>query len=855
MVGESTSGNFLHSQGLEPETLLKRYQAAYHLNQPHWCLRASFSINNRQHFVKFTKQTIAMTLYMPLFRACTSLRPLTQLHSHLLVTGLHHDPQATTKLIESYSQMDCLQSSKLVFETFRTPDSFMWAVLIKCHVWSNFFGEAISLYNKMIHQEIPISDFIFSSIIRACAGFGDLGIGLKVHGRIIKCGFDDDPVVETSLLGMYGDLGCVSYAQKVFVNMSTRDLVSWSSIISCYVDNGEASKGLEMFQLLLANDVELDSVTMLSIAEACGELGFLRLAKSVHGYIVTKKIGTRGPLNDSLVLMYSKCDDIFSAERIFVDVMNKSTASWTAMISCYNRKGWLRRALEVFVEMLESKVEPNVVTILAVLSSCAGFSLLREGKSVHCYSIKHIELYDDSLGPPLIELYAKCSKLSYCDKVIHTIGKGNVVSWNMLISVFVSGGLFKEALEIFVQMQRLGLIPDSYSLSSCVSACANGGLLWFGRELHCYAVKGHILDEFVQNSLIDMYSKCGFVDLAYLVFNRIERKSVVAWNSMISGFCQNGNSLEAISLFDEMYINCLDMNELTLLAALQACSHMGHLGKGKWLHHKIIAYGAKNDLFIDTALIDMYAKCGELPTARKVFDSMSEKSVVSWSAMIAGYGTHGNIDAAISLFTQMIQIGIKPNDITFMNILSACSHSGYVEEGKLYFNSMQDFRVEPNSEHFACMVDLLSRAGDLDEAYRIIKSMPHPAEASIWGALLNGCRIHRRIDMIRRIEKEVSEMKTDDSGYYTLLSNIYAEEGKWDECKKVRSAMKGIGVKKVPGYSTIQIDNKVYRFGAGDISHWHFLEKFPNLALEQLCNGSCWTNNETKVEYTFLSYS
>ncbi|XP_065860539.1 putative pentatricopeptide repeat-containing protein At1g69350, mitochondrial [Euphorbia lathyris] len=749
-----------------------------------------------------------MTLYMPLFRSCSNLKLLTQLHAHLFVTGLHNDPQPSTKLIESYSQMGSLQSSTSVFHTFRNPDSFMCGVLIKCHVWSHFFQEAISLYNHLVHNDFHIGDFIFSSVLRACAGFGDLNIAEKIHGRIIKCGFDFDAVVETSLLGMYGDLGCVEDARKVFDNMSMRDVVSWSSIISCYINNGEVNEGLEIFRSLISKGLELDSLTMLSIAEACGELGVIRLTRSVHGYILRQKIETQGPLNNSLVVMYCKCDDFPSAERIFVNMINKSVASWTAMISCYNRCGWFEQALEIFVEMLESKVEPNAVTIMTVLSSCGGSSLLREGKSVHCYAVKHADLDDDYLGPALIELYVKCSKMRYCEKVLHIIGRRNIVLWNMLISGYASQGLLKEALEIFIEMQRQGLIPDSFSLSSSLSVCGDGGLLQLGHQIHGFATKRHNPDEFVQNSLIDMYSKCGLVDLAYLIFDRIQNKGVVAWNSMICGFSQNGNSLEAISLFDQMYLDRLDLNEVTFLAAIQACAHIGLFEKGKWLHQKLIAFGIK-DIYIDTALIDMYSKCGELRTAQAVFDRMTERSVVSWSTMISGYGIHGNVDAAISLFGRMVQSGIKPNEITFMNILSACSHSGYIEEGKFYFNSMKDFGVEPSSEHLACMVDLLSRAGELHEAYRIIKSMPSPPEAGIWSTLLNGCRIHQRMDMIPSIERDIVNMKTDDTGFFTLLSNIYAEEGNWKECRKVRSVMEGIGLKKVPGYSTIELDTKI----------------------------------------------
>lgn len=706
----------------------------------------------------------------------------------------------------------------------------------------------------MLYNEIRMNEFIFSSVLRACAGFGDLRIGEKVHGKVIKCGFDIDAIVETSLLGMYGDLGCTGDARKVFDNMSVRDLVSWSSIISSYVDNGEANEGLEMFRLLILKGFELDSVTMLSVAEACGELGFLRLARSLHGYTVRRRIGSPGPLDGSLVAMYSKCGDLASAERIFVNMFNQSVASWTAMISCYNRGGRFKEALEVFADMLESKVEPNAVTIMAVLGSCAGLSLFKEGKSIHCYVAKHMDLDDDSLGPALMELYAKCGQFRHCENVLQTTGKRNIVSWNMLISVYASHGLFLEALALVVQMQIQGLIPDSFTLSSSISACANVGFLQLGHQLHGYAIRRHILDEFVLNSLIDMYSKCGLMDLAYLLFDSIQFRSVVAWNTMICGFCQNGYSSEAINLFDQMYLNCLDMNEVTFLAAIQACSQMGHLEKGKWLHHRLITYGIKKDLYIDTALIDMYAKCGDLRTARGVFNSMSERNVVSWSVMIAGYGMHGNADASISLFTQMVQLGIKPNKITFMNVLSACSHAGYVEEGKFYFNLMKDYGVQPSSEHFACLVDLLSRVGNLSEAYRIIKSMPFPAEASIWGALVNGCRIHQSIDMIRRIERDLLDTKTDDTGYYTLLSNIYAEEGNWKESRKVRSVMKRIGLKKVPGYSTIELEKKVHRFGAGDVSHWQvkeiysFLENFQSLALEQACNLSSWSNNEIQAE-------
>ncbi|XP_028761970.1 putative pentatricopeptide repeat-containing protein At1g69350, mitochondrial [Neltuma alba] len=786
-----------------------------------------------------------MTQYMPLFRSCSSLWSLTQLHAHLVVTGLHKNPLASTKLIESYAQMGSIQSSRLVFGTFSFPDSFMWGVIMKCHLWNNFFEDVVSLYHHMVILETHVCRFVYPSVLRAVSRIGDLGGGKKVHGRIIKCGLDTDTVIETSLLGMYGELCSLGDARKVFDKMGGRDVVSFSSIVSSYVENGEAREGLEMFRYMVSEGIEPDSVSMLSVAEACAKFGCLRLAKSVHGHVIRKEMGSDGNLNNFLLIMYSQCDYLRGAKTIFENIIDPSTASWTSMISSYNQSGCFQEAINIFIRMQESKVEPNAVTMISILSSCARLCCLREGKSVHCFLLRKVMDADMDLGPALIDFYAACQKICCCEKLLRVIGNNNIITWNTLISLYAREGLYRKALVLFADMLRRGIMPDSFSLASSISASANAGSVQLGQQMHGHVLKSGLMNEFVHNSLIDMYSKCGFVDSACMIFDKITQKSVVAWNCMMSGFSQNGMSAEALNLFDKMYFNGLEINEVTFLSAIQACCNLGYLEKGKWIHHKIITWGLQKDLYVDTALTDLYAKCGDLKAAQGVFDSMSEKSVVSWSTMISAYGMHGQINAAVSLFTEMTESGIKPNEVTFTNILSACSHAGSVEEGKLYFNCMKHYGIEPNTEHFASIVDLLSRAGDIDRAYEIIKSMCLPVDASIWGALLNGCRIHRRMDLVRSITTELADIDTDDTGYYTLLSNLYAEEGNWDESRKVRSRMEGIGLQKVPGYSTIEIDKKIYRFGAGDTSEWQikeiyvFLENFQSLAQEHGCEVDC----------------
>ncbi|KAH0875477.1 hypothetical protein HID58_072839 [Brassica napus] len=767
----------------------------------------------------FASVNVKMTQYMPLFRSCSSLRTLSQLHAHLLVTGrLRHDPLPVTKLIESYTRMGSPHSSRLVFESFPYPDSFMYGVLIKCNVWCHLFDAAIDLYHRLVFEKTQISKFVFPSVLRACAGSRErLGIGEKVHGRIVKSGLDEDNVIETSLLCMYGQTGNLSDAEKVFDGMSVRDIVAWSTLVSSCLENGEVVEALRVFKCMVDDDgVEPDAVTMISVVEGCGELGCLRTAKSVHGMITRKMFDFDETLCNSLLSMYSKCGDLLSAERIFELIVNKSAVSWTAVISSYNRGGFYEKALRSFSKMLKYGVEPSLVTLYSVLSSCGLLKLVREGKSVHGFAVRReLEPNYESLSPALVELYAECGKLTDSEAVLHVVGDRNIVSWNSLISLYANKGMEIEALSLFRQMVTRRMRPDSFTLASSISSCVSDGLVRLGKQIHGHVVRTDVSDEFVQNSMIDMYSKNGLTDSACAVFGQIKDKGVVTWNSMLCGFSQNGNSLETINLFDYMYRNCLEINEVTFLAVIQVCSSIGSLEKGRWVHHKLILCGLK-DLFTETALIDMYAKCGDLNAAETVFKAMSNKSIVSWSSMINAYGMHGRIGSAVSTFNQMVESGTKPNEVVFMNVLSACGHSGSVREGKLYFNLMKSFGISPNSEHFACFIDLLSRSGDLKEAYRTIKEMPFLADASVWGSLVNGCRIHQRMDIIKAIKKDLSEIVTDDTGYYTLLSNIYAEEGEWEEFRRMRSAMKSLRLKKVPGYSSIEIDQRVYRFGAGE---------------------------------------
>lgn len=719
----------------------------------------------------------------------------------------------------------------------------------------------------MQYQQPQLNSFVFPSVLKACSGLQDLGAGRKIHGSVIASGFESDVVIGAALLHLYGETGRIEDARRVFDSLSVRDVVVWSAMVSGYVRNGQADEGLQMFQQMGLGNIEHDHVAMLSATQACAELGVLKQAKSVHGYAVRREIALDGSLENSLVVAYGKCGDFDGAENLFKKVFQRSVISWTAMISCYNQQLRFQQALELFVRMQESKVMANLVTMVGVLHSCAQLGYLRIGMSVHGFLIRtSVNPTTDNLaGVALINFYANCGRLQDCSKVFETANDKTLILWNSLIKIYAQNAFSKEALILFTRMCFEGLLPDSFSLASSLSACGDIGSYELGSGIHGNVIKaGFQGNEFVQNSLIDMYCKCGFVDIAYGIFDKMEGKGLITWNSMMSGFSKNGRSTDAIILFDEMHSKGLQMDAVTFVSVTQACSHLGHLQRGRWVHHKVINSGLEKDTYASTALIDMYAKCGDIKMARKVFDIMTERSVVSWSAMIAGYGIHGDIDAATFIFSEMIHSGIQPNKVTFMSILSACTHTGSVEKGLSYFNSMrQNFYIEPDLDHYACIVDLLSRAGRLDSAYDLVISMPQTPSASIWGSLLGGCRIHSKIDIASAIEGKILDLEPANSGYYLLLSNIYAEGGKWEDYRKVRLMMKDKGLRKVPGYSTIEFNRRIYRFGAGDTSHqqtkeiYSILEDLKRLAQQHgytfdggsngmLCANNCRKENNAE---------
>lgn len=494
-------------------------------------------------------------------------------------------------------------------------------------------------------------------------------------------------------------------------------------------------------------------------------------------------------------------------------------------------------ALKLFNQMRSTGIYPNQFTFSAVLPACANTVVVIYGEQMHSLICKHGYGFDLFVATALVDMYAKCCYMGLAENVFDEMPDRNLVSWNCMIVGFLINEMYDRAVSFFKRVIGVMLSPDQVSFSSVLSACANIGISHTGKQVHGVAVKyGLVSLAYVKNSLMDMYFKCGSSTDAIKLFNTIGDRDVVTWNVMVMGCVQNDNFEEACNYFWVMEREGVPPDEAAFSTVLHAAASLAALDQGTLMHNQIIKYGFGTNPCVTSSLIVMYAKCGSLDDAHRVFEESEDRNVVSWTAMISACQQHGCANRVIELFEEMLEEGIKPDYITLVCVLSACAHTGRVEEGFAYFSSMtQKHNMSAGPEHYACMADLLGRAGRLNEAKKFAETMPIKPDAMVWGALLGACRNHGDLEMGREVAEKLFEMEPYNPGNYVLLSNMYSRRGMLKEANEVRRLMGINGVRKEPGCSWIDVKNKTSVFTAHDKSHSRTVEIYEMLGkLEEL---------------------
>lgn len=473
-----------------------------------------------------------------------------------------------------------------------------------------------------------------------------------------------------------------------------------------------------------------------------------------------------------------------------------------------------------FVKMTRNSVRPDNFTFASIAPCCD----LETGKQVHAQIVKVCSISDAFIGTNLVRMYAEGGEVGDAQRLFDEMPERDSTSWNALISCYSKLGMGECSLELFRRFARDRKGLDEYTFAIVLNEFASRSWVFEAMQVHSLVIRcGFCFDRFISNALVNLYSKCGFVASAHRLFEGILERDVVSWTAMIAGFAQSGWEKDAMQLFDQMRVLEVVPNSFTFGGLLGACASANAFERGRQYHGLILKYGFESNAVLGSALVDMYSKCGEMNDALRVFQIMPERDIVSWNAMICGFAQNGDGVNALRLFDDMVQLsqnGCVPNEITFIGVLSACSHGGLVLQGHCHFNDMTcKYMIQPKIEHYTCMVDMLARAGLLEEAEALILSLPLEPDNVMWGTLLGACRRHDNFDMASRIVKLLWVDEPENSSSYILLANMYASNYDWDDAFDLTEMVHARGAQKMIGSSWIEIRNHVHSFMSGHKYH------------------------------------
>lgn len=560
-----------------------------------------------------------------------------------------------------------------------------------------------------------------------------------------------------------------------------------------------------------------------SLLETCGRLRAISDGRLIHDRLrITVKDPT-GFLEDYVLQMYCDCGSFVDAQKLFDEMLERSLVSWAIIISAYAKEGLLDKAVRLFSHMQRSVsgITPIPSIYISLLRSLKDSSLLELGKQIHSHVIGNGFGSNVPVITAIVNMYVKCGWLEGAELVFDRMLEKNTVAWTGLMVGYTQAEKLEDALALFAKMVKEGVPMDEFVFSIILKVCGVLEYLNMGRQIHGYSVKlGMDSNVSVGTPLVDLYVKCRSFESACQAFERITEPNDVSWSCIITGYCQIGEFQESLKIFKSLKSKGVVLNSFVYTSIFQACAALADLNLGAQAHADAIKRGLVSYLYGESAMITMYSRCGRLDYAYRAFESLDKPDTVAWTAIICGYAYHGNATEALRLFNRMRDCGVRPNAVTFIGVLTACSHSGLVTEGKNYLDSMKgEYGVDPTVDHYECMVDIYSRAGLLEEALELIKSMAFEPDAISWKSLLGGCRTHQNLELGKIAAENLLQLEPDDPATYIVMFNLYASFGKWEEAAQFRRMMAERNLRKEVSCSWITVKGEMHRFIVGDRHH------------------------------------
>ncbi|KAF5749699.1 pentatricopeptide repeat-containing protein [Tripterygium wilfordii] len=697
------------------------------------------------------------------------------------------------------------------------------------------YDDALHLFDKILksYQHLKPDHYTLSTVITACANARNVSFGNQLHAYATRTGLivashhvantllslyakardlvsvkqvfsdihDPDFYSWTTLLSACVKHGDVGFACELFDKIPKRDVAIWNAMITGCMENGHEDIGVGLFREMHRLGVIHDNYSYASVLSECF-VDLIDFGRQVHSLVIKTGSFVRPSVVNALLTMYFNCHNVVDAYTAFDEAVNYvyDQITYNVMIDGLVSLGRAEEAFELFIEMLETYMKPTDLTFVSLMSSCLDASV---GYQVHALSVKMgFEAYT-SVGNAMITMYSNFADLRAAYTVFGSLEAKDLVSWNTMISSYAQMNLGRSAILAYAEMQRIGIEPDEFTFGSLLTSSE---FVVVVEMIQSLAIKNGLISKiYVSNALVSAYSQQGLMNEAYQIFH-VSPKNLISWNTVISGLLLNGLPTKGFEQFSNLLNSGLRPNAYTFSIVLSICASISALQQGKQIHNYILRKGFSSIASLGNALMTMYAKCGALDWSSRIFNLMNERDVISWNGQISAYAQHGQGREAVDCFEAMQAFGVKPDQTTFTTLLSACSHTGLVDDGIQIFNSMvNSFEIVPGDDHYSCVVDLLSRAGHFDEVERIINDTHFQVHSKVWWTLFSACAAHGNSRLGRLAAQNLLESENDESSVYVVLSNIYAAAGEWEEAANIRELMQNNGVMKQPGSSWVSL--------------------------------------------------
>ncbi|KAL0403184.1 UNVERIFIED_CONTAM: Pentatricopeptide repeat-containing protein, chloroplastic [Sesamum radiatum] len=683
------------------------------------------------------------------------------IHSPILKLGVQDNLLLSNNLLSLYAKCWGVERARHLFDEMPYKDVVSWTGVLSAYVKDGNHEEALRFFDLMKASGQKPNEVTFSNVLRSCSALGDFVHGTGVQACVIKHGFESNPILCSSLIELYSKWDLFEEAAGVFNAMENGDTVSWTAIISSLVQAGNRIRALRFFVRMIEEGVSPNEYTFVKLLGACSSLG-INYGKLVHNQLIIWGVRLNLILNTALVDMYAKCQKMEDAVKVLKKTSEQDVQLWTTVIGGFTHNLNFREAISAFRQMVSNNIVPNNFTYAGILSACSSTQALQLGKQIHTQLITSGLENDISVGNALLDFYSKCSNaVEDVIRVLKGILTPNVISWTTLIAGFAAHGLKDECFLAFLEMQFSGQQPNSFTLSYILQACGTTQSPRETRKIHGFIIKTNAdNDVIVGNALVEAYAGSHMVGCALSLAKAMSNRTVITYTILTSKLNQIGHHKTTLEIINHMRDDELPIDGFTISSFLSASANLA---------------ATETD-------------------AQKAFHEIFEPDIVSWNCLMHGFAVNGHISSALSTLEDMRLAGFRPDSITLLTVLFACNQGGLVDMGVEYFHTLrQRYDIVPQLNHYNLLVDLLARAGRLEEAASVLKSIPFTPNASIYKRLLRACKLHRNVLLGEETARKGLELDPSDLEFYVLLAGIYDETGRYDLGDNIRRSMEEAG--------------------------------------------------------------